>query len=226
MTSSSAVATLASSYWNCHHHCLPVTVTCSAFGPGVLGEVEDRGDGRHRDRHEQHRGQDRPTDLELGVAVDLLRVLVDTFAVAEFDREHDDGAEHEDADDGRDHADRPEEVVDLVGRLPLRFEGVLAVVGRGRAATREYERQRDGGDEDEPASPRAAWRHVPFRIPWARSRRHQRVGSPGASALYMGRLRRQQLLRSCFRRPRGSDPGFARIAKGRSERRRATGESQ
>src|SRR5207249_4438789 len=34
MTISSAVTTLASGYENCHHHCLPSTLTWSAWGPG------------------------------------------------------------------------------------------------------------------------------------------------------------------------------------------------
>ena len=65
-------------------------------GPvGLLGEVEDRGDRRDGDDREDQRRDDRPADLERGVAVDLLRVVRLALAVAELEREEDGGAEHE-----------------------------------------------------------------------------------------------------------------------------------
>ena len=96
--------------------------------------------------------------------MDLLRVLVLPRAVPVPDREVHGRDEYGYADECGDAEDREEEVVDLLGRRTLRVERVLTVVvAGGMSAPTEHDGQESGDDEDEPASPRAAWRHVPFQ---------------------------------------------------------------
>ena len=127
MISSSAVTTLASGYENCHHHCLPSTVTCSAAGPGFWA----------RSKMVATVGTAMMASSSAGRIVHPISSLVLPWicfgfsflpgAVAELHRQHDGGDDDRDADDDGDDQDRDEEVVDLLG---LRDPWAAASSGR------------------------------------------------------------------------------------------------
>ena len=112
---------------------------------------------------------------------------------------HDGRDDDRDADDDRDDQDRDEQVVDLLRLRALGLERVLPVV-LDLGATGEDEHDGSGGGEDEPASPRAAWRHVPFRAvrlstgaggrswPGSPARRHSTWANFRSSNFYAGLL--------------------------------------
>src|SRR5690606_5283526 len=89
----------------------------------AFGQVEHgahRGDG---DRGQDQGRDDRPDHLQLGVAVDLLRLLA-AGAVPEEDRGDDDRQLYEEEDTRCDPEDRPEQVVDLAGERALGVQGI------------------------------------------------------------------------------------------------------
>ena len=132
--------------------------------PGrLLAEIEDRDDRRDGDDREDQRGNDRPTDLQRGAAVDLLGVLVLAGAVPEAHGEHDDGSEDEHPYDDRNEEDRCEQVVDLVRLGALGLQRVLPVVLRG-AGREQQARANDGGQTHPSLGTRCEAPHPPLPI--------------------------------------------------------------
>ena len=144
-------------YSYCHHHWRAVDVTCTTFGPvGHLGEVEDRGDRRDRHHREDQERDDRPADLEHGVAVDLHRAAVLARAArGSAPRRRWSSPTHADADHDRDPEERRRSGSRILCAAgPCGLQRVLACCsGPVVAAAREH----DDGDRRcrRPSRPRA-----------------------------------------------------------------------
>ena len=156
---------------------VPVDLHLEDVAFGFLMDVEDRIDRRHGYEQQQDRGGGRPADLELGVAVDLLRDVGVARACPEAHDGDDDQPLHEDEDRDGDGEHETPEIILRLRRRPVRAQGVQRVVGRvGRAARGE---QRDEPDDE--AGPRPG---QPPAVPVDRARRRWllRGRSPGPVA--------------------------------------------
>src|SRR5690606_13920532 len=105
-----------------------------------LLDVEQRAQGEEGDDREDDRRQERPGDLQPGVAVRLAGQLVVAVAPAEPDDDEERAELDEEEDDDGDGEDAVPQVVDRPGERPLGPERVLRRV-RGAGAEQQRQRQ-------------------------------------------------------------------------------------
>ena len=133
-----------------------MTSTCSASGGGSSFSLNTPTTVGTADADEDQGRDDRPADLGLDVAVDLLRHVVVVVVVTGPELEGDVEApgEDDDEDDPGDREHRDDQVVDVAGLRALGLERVLRRVRRTAG-----QRQGQQRDEDEgPAEPAAQHR--------------------------------------------------------------------
>jgi hypothetical protein len=85
------------------------------LGFGRRPDVEERGEGRHRHHGQDHRRDDRPGDLELGVAVQLAHPALLALALPEPQDPKEQGDRDEYENDRGDPEHHPEQGVHLLG---------------------------------------------------------------------------------------------------------------